>query len=118
MIVFVIVFFSFIKHRTQIYEGERSQGAIVGALLRMLKTAPKLQIGFEKSDSLDQNPNPALSGSRTAADALQELRNYVHMRDSILSQSGPHLSEPDPEKEAKHKEEPNSGKEMEDRQMP
>jgi hypothetical protein len=89
----------------------------VGALLRMLKTAPKLQIGSERSDGLDQNPNPAPSGSRTAADALQELRNYMTMRDSILSQSGLHPSEHDPEKEAKLKE-PNSGNEMEERQMP
>ncbi|XP_078154804.1 autophagy-related protein 13 isoform X2 [Carex rostrata] len=105
-------------NRTHNYEGERSQGAIVGALMRMLTTAPKLQIGFEKSNSLDQNPNPAPSGPRTAADALQELRNYMHMRDSILSQSGPHPSESCPDKEAKHKEETNPEKDMEEIKMP
>lgn len=86
--------------------------------MRKLTTAPKLQIGFEKSNNLDQNPNPAPSGPRTAADALQELRNYMHMRDSILSQNGPHPSESCPDKEAKHKEETNPEKDMEERKMP
>ncbi|KAJ4819407.1 Autophagy-related protein 13 [Rhynchospora pubera] len=104
-------------NKTKNYEGERSLAAIVGELLQMLETAPKLQIGFEKSDGPDQNPNPAHSGSRTAANALEELRSYMHMRDSILSQSGSHSLEPKPEKESNSKGS-NSEKEMKERNRP
>lgn len=88
----------------------RSQNAAVGALVEMLKSAPPLCSDFQNLS--DFSPNSAMisrndSGSdqivddinscsissgpsvgKKAADALQELRNYVEMKDNLLRQSG------------------------------
>jgi len=91
----------------------KSQGAAVGALVHLLKSAPPLRPEFGDSyDSLktyvqpqsitNEHGVPGLSfmsshsvmdGSglfvhKTAADALEELRSYREMKDNLLSQSG------------------------------
>lgn len=91
----------------------RTQNAAVGALVEMLKSAPPLCPDFQNPSEFSQNsammsgndswrvtcPNQtvddfnssrASSGPvfKKAADALQELRNYIEIKDSLLRQSG------------------------------
>jgi len=92
----------------------RSQNAAVGALVEMLKSAPPLCPDFQNSSEFSQNsamisrndswrltcPNQTVedfNSSRSssdppvckkAADALQELRNYIEIKDCLLRQSG------------------------------
>lgn len=91
----------------------KSQGAAVGALVHLLKSAPPLRPDFGDSyDSLQAylqrqsitnecgvpglsvtSSHSVMDGSglfahKTAADALEELRSYREMKDNLLSQSG------------------------------
>lgn len=90
----------------------KSQGAAVGALVHLLKSAPPLRPEFCDSydslqtyvqpQSITDRGVPALSVTRshsvmdgsglfvhkTAADALEELRSYRKMKDDLFSQSG------------------------------
>ncbi|KAJ3671400.1 hypothetical protein LUZ60_007479 [Juncus effusus] len=67
------------------FNRKRSQAALVGELLRILKKAPNLRIGFGSENS---DPNPSLTRStRTVTDALQDLNVFTQIRNSILSQT-------------------------------
>uniref|UniRef100_A0A1D1Y6Q9 Autophagy-related protein 13 n=2 Tax=Anthurium amnicola TaxID=1678845 RepID=A0A1D1Y6Q9_9ARAE len=120
------------EERGQVAEGlgsgrflpvRRSQGAAVGELVIMLKSAPPLHQDLSKLETLSQSskdnrdkgiklnkdaespvaPQNAHSGSgivgsallrsRTTSDALEELRNYREMKDSLLRQGVSQSSE-------------------------
>lgn len=95
----------------------KSEGAAVGALVDMLKRAPPLsqqhshsiipsqidcgkayKIAVDDPDSISKSktvqgcPSSIVSsgipGSKTTADALEELRSYQEMKNVLLSQAG------------------------------
>ncbi|CAM6051752.1 unnamed protein product [Sphagnum compactum] len=79
--------------------------AAVGAFVRFLRSAPPLRELSSPFVSPGSGPGPALTvgsppaslaalslGSRTAADALEELRGYREMRDFLMRQRGGNLA--------------------------
>jgi len=76
--------------------GRKSQDAAVGALVRMLRTAPPLRqdssFYSSHSQSIQQQGNFGTATGffmpRKAADALEELKSYREMKDLLLSRSG------------------------------
>ncbi|CAM6014697.1 unnamed protein product [Sphagnum balticum] len=79
--------------------------AAVGAFVRFLRSAPPLRELSSPFGSPRSGPGPALTvgspptslaalslGSRTAADALEELRGYREMRDFLMRQRGGNLA--------------------------
>lgn len=85
-----------------------SQGAAVGMLVHMLRTAPPLRQDQSYSSraagsGLDREGGGGGGGgggassfyaARRAADALEELRSYKEIKDMLLSRSGSHLPGP------------------------
>lgn len=76
--------------------GRKSQDAAVGALVRMLRTAPPLRqdssFYSSHSQSIQQEGDFGTATGffmpRKAADALEELKSYQEMKDLLLSKSG------------------------------
>ncbi|KAM0001614.1 putative HORMA domain superfamily protein [Helianthus debilis subsp. tardiflorus] len=70
-------------------QGKKSQDAAVGALVRMLRTAPPLrQDSSCCSDHLEAQSNASgLFMSRKTSDALEELKAYTGIKHLILSKS-------------------------------
>lgn len=76
--------------------GRKSQDAAVGALVRMLRTAPPLRqdssFYSSHSQSIQQEGDFGTATGffmpRKAADALDELKSYREMKDLLLSKSG------------------------------
>lgn len=77
--------------------GRQSQGAAVGALVHMLRTAPPLRQDsscYSFKTEFEQGGVGADSGSfmpRKISDALEELKSYREMTDHLLSKSGSRL---------------------------
>lgn len=77
--------------------GRQSQGAAVGALVHMLRTAPPLRQDsscYSFKTEFEQGGVSADSGSfmpRKISDALEELKSYREMTDHLLSKSGSRL---------------------------
>ncbi|KAI4306994.1 hypothetical protein L6164_030228 [Bauhinia variegata] len=79
--------------------GRKSQGAALGDLVGMLRTAPPLR--QDPSCYSSHSLKPEIEGGvttasgffmpRKTADALEELRSYREMRDLLLSKSGTRL---------------------------
>lgn len=77
--------------------GRPSQGAAVGVLVQMLRTAPPLRQDSSCYSSqplkteLEEGGVSSASGffmPRKTVDALEELRSYREMKDLLLSKSG------------------------------
>lgn len=77
---------------------KKSQDAAVGALVRMLRTAPPLRQDsscyslstsrYALEEPEFNNSNSGLFLSRKTSDALEELKAYTDIKDLILSKSG------------------------------
>ncbi|KAK1410710.1 hypothetical protein QVD17_37249 [Tagetes erecta] len=92
------------------HERVKSQDAAVGALVQMLKKAPPLQQDLNRSQYVSKTSRPEyssnqvqdhpprassnmssfsrVSGIKTTADALEELKGYVDVKQMLLKQSG------------------------------
>jgi autophagy-related protein 13 len=76
--------------------GRKSQDAVVGVLVHMLRTAPPLRQDSScySSHSLKAELDGGVATAsgffmpRKTTDALEELRSYREMRDLLLSNSG------------------------------
>lgn len=66
--------------------GKKSQDAAVGALVRMLRTAPPLR--QDSSNHVEAQSNTSGSFmSRKTSDALEDLKAYTGLKHLILSKS-------------------------------
>ncbi|KAK9062248.1 hypothetical protein SSX86_019434 [Deinandra increscens subsp. villosa] len=92
------------------HERVKSQDAVVGALVQMLKKAPPLQQDLNRSQYVSKTSRPEnasnqfqdrlphassnissfsrVSGIKTTSDALEELKGYVDVKQLLLKQSG------------------------------
>lgn len=70
----------------------RSQDAAVGVLVHMLRTAPPLRqeqnsSSSQSSKSLSEDGASSFFSARRKSDALEELRSYRNMKETLLSRS-------------------------------
>lgn len=80
---------------------KKSQDAAVGALVRMLRTAPPLRqdsscYSLSSRDLEAEFSNSGLFMARKTSDALEELKAYTDIKDLILSKSGTHFITKEP----------------------